>query len=88
LNLEPVKASSSPLRCPVVEKRTFGKGQANPTRDKATIEVAVGNNRDVSGSLALLFPLPVIFTNLLRVQLNNAASDIVSEDVGGVRERT
>jgi len=47
-----------------IELEAFGKRQANPTRDEATIEVAVSDNHNVSGSLGLLFPLPMIFTNL------------------------
>jgi hypothetical protein len=55
--------------------RTFGERQANPACDKATIEVTMSNNHDVSGSLTLLFPLSMILTNLLRAEINKA-SDI------------
>jgi len=47
-----------------IELGTFGEGEANPTCDEAAIEVAMSNNHDVSGSLALLFPLPMIFTDV------------------------
>jgi hypothetical protein len=49
----------------VLRKRTFGKRQVEPTRDEATIEVAMSNDHDISGSLTLFLPLSMIFTNLL-----------------------
>ena len=44
--------------------RTFGERQANPACDEAAIKVAMSNNHDVSGTLTLLFPLPMILTSL------------------------
>ena len=64
------------LPCLVLKKRTFGKRQVEPTRDEATIEVAMSNDHDISGSLTLFFPLPMIFTNLLRANVNDISSDI------------
>jgi hypothetical protein len=55
--------------------RTFGERQAYPACDEATIEVAMSNDHNVSGSLTLLFPFSMILTNLLRVEINKA-SDI------------
>lgn len=40
--------------CSVVSVRTFRKRQADQTRDKATIEVAMGEKYDISRSLAFL----------------------------------
>ena len=45
--------------------RTFGEREANPACDEATVEVAMSDNHDVSGSLTFLFPLSMILTNLL-----------------------
>ena len=50
--------------CSVLETRTFGERQANPAYDEATVEMTMSNNHDVSGSLTLLFPFPMILTNL------------------------
>lgn len=59
--------------------RTFRERQTDPACDEATIEVAMSNNHDVSGSLAFLFPLAVIFTNLCKLMLRPTAFDILSE---------
>jgi len=47
-----------------IELGAFSERQADPTRDKATIEVAMGYNYYVSRSLAFLLPFPMILTNI------------------------
>ncbi len=55
--------------CFVVGVRTFRERQADPTRDKAAIEVTVGDNYNISRSLTFLFPFPMIFTSLGETRL-------------------
>jgi hypothetical protein len=50
--------------CSVIRVRTFRERQVDPTRDKATIEVTMGDNHNISRPLTFLLPFPVIFTDL------------------------
>jgi hypothetical protein len=50
--------------CSMVSVRTYRERQADPTCDKATIEVTMGDNYNISRSLTFLLPFPMIFTNL------------------------
>lgn len=47
-----------------VELGAFREREADPTRDKATIEVTMGDNHNISRSLTFLLPFPVIFTDI------------------------
>ena len=53
-----------------MRKHTLRKRELDPTGYKTTVEVSMGNDDDVAGTLPLFFPPFMIFANL-RHRINN-----------------